>query len=137
MIMSTEQAQPNIESVIGKYIELRDAVERETAELKNRLVPMQTAMKTIETYLMDVALKTGQTKFGTQFGTAFIATKTGCNIADKDAYWNYIMQDPNGRRHLLTLSAAKTSVGEHIEKNGTPPPGINWVAMKEIQIRRK
>jgi hypothetical protein len=128
---------PNIEAVIGKYIDLRDAVSRETEALKDRLAPMQAAMKTIETYLMDVAIKTGQTKFGTQYGTAFIATKTGCNIADKDAYWNYLMENPTERRHLLTLSANKTAVGEHIEKAGTPPPGINWVAMKEIQIRRK
>lgn len=130
--MTEQSAAPNIDEVIGKYIDLRDACDREAAELKTRLAPMQAAMKGIETYLMDLAIKTGQTKFGTAHGTAFITTKTGCNISDKEAFWNTAKDQPA----LLTLSANKTAVAEYIEKNGTPPAGINWVAMKEIQIRR-
>ena len=125
--------QPNIDDVIGKYIDLRDSVERENAALKDKLAPMQAAMKTIETYLMQVAITTGQTKFGTKHGTAFITTKTGCNVADWDAALRFIL---DGHTHLLNKAVNKTAVGEYIEKNGSPPPGINWVAMREIQIRR-
>lgn len=134
----SEQDKPavNIEEVIGKYIDLRDACDRENNALKDRLAPMQAAMKTIEAYLMNVANATGQTKFGTERGTAFVTTKTGCNIADKESFKAFVQSDP-GNWRLLTLSANKTAVAEYIEKGtGTPPPGLNWVVMKDIQIRR-
>lgn len=130
------QEQVNLDTVIAKYIALRDNIETETKALADRLEPIKQAMKGIETYLMALANATGQTKFGTNAGTAFVTTKTGCNIADKDSYWSFLMEAPAERRHLLTLSANKTSVGEYIEKNGTPPPGVNWTVMKDIQIRR-
>lgn len=132
--MSDQVAVPNIEEVIGKYIDLRDAVERKTSALKDELAPLQAAMKVIESHLMDVAIKTGQTKFGTKHGTAFITTKTGCNVADWDATLGHIRA--NNAFHLLNKAVNKTAVGEYIEAHGNPPPGINWVAMKEIQIRR-
>jgi hypothetical protein len=137
--VAPEQQQPqqvNLEAVIAKYVELRDSIEQANKELADRIAPIQSAMKGIETYLMALANQTGQTQFGTKAGVAFVTTKTGCNIADKDAYWRFLMDAPEERRHLLTLSANKTSVGEYIEKQGTPPPGINWTVMKAIQVRR-
>jgi hypothetical protein len=94
-------------------------------------------MADIESWLMKLSNDTGQTQFGTKFGTAFRTTKTGLNIADRDVFWNWLQEDPTGRRSMLTLSANKTSVGEYIEKNGTPPPGLNYQVMATIQIRRK
>jgi hypothetical protein len=133
MTEDTQVAAPNIEEIIGKYIDLRDSIERETKALANKLAPSQAAMKTIETYLMKVTNETGQTKLGTKHGTAFVTTKTGCNVADWDLTLPFIL---NGNTHLLNKAVNKTAVGEYIEKNGQPPPGINWVVMKEIQIRR-
>lgn len=124
----------NLEAVIKKYIELRDAKDRADAEAKAKAEPLQKAMKAIETFLMDLAIKTGQTKFGTPDGTAFITTKTGCNVADWDATLKFI--EEKRAFNLLNRAVNKTAVGEFIEANGAPPPGINWVAMKEIQIRR-
>jgi hypothetical protein len=129
-----EAAKPNIEEVIGKYIDLRDTVERKTAALKDELAPVNAAMKTIESYLMSVAIETGQTKFGTARGTAFITTKTACNVADWDQVLAYIKT--HDAFHILNKAVNKTAVGEIVDATGAPVPGVNWVTMKEIQVRR-
>src|SRR4051812_40227205 len=101
--MTTETAAPaaeqNIDTIIGKYIDLRDTIEQKNKALAADLAPLQAAMKGIETYLMALANQTGQTKFGTARGTAFVTTKTGCNIADKETFWQHIQT--TGSRHLL------------------------------------
>lgn len=135
----SEQQQPavNLAEIINKYIDLRDAVARVTKRAADECKPMQESMKAIETYLMDLFNKTGQKQIGTERGTAFLTTKTGCNIEDRDLYWGWLMEAPAERRALLTLSANKTGVAEYIEKgDGTAPPGLKWTVMKDIQIRR-
>lgn len=137
--MTTEQ-QPqqgniNFDAVISKYIELRDAVDRINKRAKLEAEPLEKAMSDIETYLMDMFNRTGQKQIGTDTGTAFVTTKTGCNLADKDAFKQFLLTDPRNWA-LLTLTANKTAVGEYISANGNPPPGVNWTVMKAVQIRR-
>lgn len=129
-----QAAAANVDAIIKKYIEMRDTIERKTKELANELAPINAAMKGIETYLMALANQTGQTKFGTESGTAFVTTKTGCTVADWSATLAFIQS--NNAWHILNKAVNKTAVGEIVEKTGNPPPGVNWVAMKEIQVRR-
>lgn len=136
MSETAQAAAPTVtvDSIVKKYIELRDSCEQKANALKKELEPLQAAMKGIETYLMALATQTGQTKFGTEHGTAFITTKTGCNVADWNATLDYIKT--SDAWHLLNKAVNKTAVGEIVEATGTPPPGVNWTVMKEIQIRR-
>lgn len=124
-----------IDEIVEKYIKLRDESDRIAARAKADLEPVAAAMKGIETYLMALAQKTGQTKFGTKAGTAFITTKTGCNVGDWDTALGFIREQ--NAWHLLNKAVNKTAVGEYMEANqGQTPPGVEWVALKAIQIRR-
>lgn len=128
--------QANIEQVIAKYIELRDAVEREAALLKDKTKPMLAAMTTIETFLMKLSNDTGQTQFGTAAGTAFVTTKTGCNVTNWDETVAFIKG--NDAFFLLNKAVNKTAVSEYMDAHqGALPPGVKWEVMKAIQIRRK
>lgn len=126
-------AVPTIEEMIGKYIEFRDAVERETKALKAKIAPWEASMRTIETYLMGLSLKTGQTTFGTPSGTAYRTQKTACNVEDWEVTLPFII---NGNTHMLNKAVNKTAVGEYVAANGTPPPGVKWIVMEDIQVRR-
>jgi hypothetical protein len=131
-----QQQAVNVSALLDKYIELRDGVERINKKAKDEAAPLVKAMETIETYFMKLANETGQTQFGNDSVVAFTTTKTGCNIADKERYKAWLLEDP-ARWRTLTLTANKTAIAEHIGAAGTPPPGINWTVMKDIQIRRK
>ena len=92
-------------------------------------------MKGIESYLMAVANNTGQTQLGTSQGTAFVTTSNHCGVEDWEAVKKYIAE--NGAWHLLNKAVSKTAVGEYIESDGKPPPGVKWTTMKVIQVRKK
>lgn len=127
--------QANIDQIVAKYVEFRDALDRKQKALDAELAPMKAGMVTIENYLMDLANKTGQTKFGTPSGTAFITTKTGCNVADWDVVKKFVLD--NNAWNLLNKAVNKTAVGEYMDANNQQtPPGVNWTTMKAIQIRR-
>lgn len=131
----SEQTRPDIEAIITKYLELRDAVEAINAKAKADAAVMKEAMSGIEAYMMKQAIETGQTNFGVKgVGTAFITTETHCSVADWGAVLDFAKA--NDMWDMLTKGVSKTVVAQYLERNEQLPPGINWSAHKVIQIRR-
>lgn len=154
-----------IEQVIEKYLDLREQIELINNETKTKLEPLQAAMKGIESYLMAVSNKTGQTQFGTTHGTAFTTTQTQCGIEDWEATKRFLIEEAVAevahsmvgaeeptpadmarlvdaamakcKWHLLNKAVNKTAAGEYVDSEGKPPPGVKWVTMKVIQVRKK
>lgn len=126
---------PQIAAIIEKYIELRDAVDAINAKAKADVAALQTAMDGIESYMMKLAVETGQTQFGSPAGTAFVTTQDRCNVADWDAVLAFARE--NNMWNILTKGVSKTVVKEYLDAHETLPPGVNWSTAKVIQIRRK
>ena len=124
----------NVESIIAKYIELRDAEDKAKADYNAIVAPLKAAREGLEAYLMKLANDTGQTSFGCGAGTAFITTETHCGVADWNAVLEFVQAE--GLWNMLTKSVSKTVVKEYLDAHEQLPPGINWTAMKAIQIRR-
>jgi len=127
-------SQIDINAIVKKYIELRDAAERITKEAKTKVAELEAAQDTLASVLMKLAQEQGVTSFKTDAGTAFIATKTHAGVAD----WNRVVEyiKANDAFNLLNKAVNKTAVQEYIQKHETPPPGVNWTTMQEIQVRR-
>lgn len=154
-----------IEQVIEKYLDLREQIDLINNETKTKLEPLNAAMKGIESYLMAVANQTGQTQFGTTHGTAFMTTQNQCGVDDFEATKKFMIRDAvaqvaytlagdytpseddinryvdlamqHCKWHLLNKAVNKIAVGEYIETEGKPPPGVKWTTMKVIQVRKK
>ena len=126
---------PNIAAIIDKYIELRDSVDAINAEAKARCAEMKKAMEGIESYMMKLAIESGQTNFGSDSGTAFITTETHCSVADFSQVIKFAQE--NNMWDILTKGVSKTVVAQYLDKHETLPPGVNWTSQKVIQIRRK
>lgn len=124
----------DIEAVVRKYVECRDACERIDKETKGRKAPLEAAMKTLETVFMKLCNDQGVTQFKTDAGTAFIQTVTRCASPDFEATLKHIVD--TGEFNLLNRSVNKTAVAEYIEKHEQPPPGVSWTVSREIQVRR-
>lgn len=133
--MSDQAASaPNVEAIIAKYIDLRDAIDAAKAEYESKVAGFKQAQEGIEAYLMGLANTTGQTSFGCATGTAFVTTQNGCTVANKEEFMRYIRE--NEAWPLLNVSANKTNVKEFLDANNQLPPGVNWTTMKVIQVRR-
>lgn len=131
----TEQTTPQIAAIITKYLELREAVDRINAEAKTKKAELETAMSGIESYLMKLAIDTGQTNFGSADGTAFVTTETHCGVENFDYVLGFVKE--TGLWGMLTKGVSKTVVKEYLDEHGQLPPGIKWSAHKVIQIRKK
>jgi hypothetical protein len=49
-------------------------------------------------------------------------------------FWEYVLS--NGLFDLVDKRANAPAVTEHIQKHGTPPPGINYSTMITLGVRR-
>lgn len=127
--------QVDIESIIKKYVELRDAIDAVNAEAKKKVAALVEAQDTISSVLMKLAKEQGVTSFKTESGTAFIATKDHAGVADWPRVIEFIEQ--NKAWNLLNKAVNKTAVKEYIDQHEIPPPGVNYTVMQEIQVRRK
>ncbi len=81
----------------------------------------------------------GLTQLKSTSGTAFITNQTRCSIGNKTEFAAYIRREEAEGRDgfaLLTLSANKTAVQTHINTHETPPPGVSWSVVREVQVRR-
>lgn len=124
----------DIEATVRKYIELRDACEKIDKEAKERKAPLAAAMDTIEAVLMKIANEQGVTSFKTLAGTAFVTTVSRCGVSNWDETLQFIRD--NDAFNLLNKAVNKTAVQEYIDAHETPPPGVSWTVMREVQVRR-
>lgn len=127
--------QVDIDSIIKKYVELRDAIDAVNAEAKKKVAALEEAQETIASVLMKLAKEQGVTSFKTESGTAFVSTKDHVGISDWNRTIEYIEQ--NKAWNLLNKAVNKTAVKEYIAQHEIPPPGVNYTVMQEIQVRRK
>lgn len=132
----SEQAAtaPNVEAIIAKYIELRDAIDAAKAAYESKVAGFKQAQEGIEAYLMGLANTTGQTSFGCAAGTAFVTTQNSCSVANKEEFVSFVRE--KDAWPLLNVAANKTNVKEYLDAHNELPPGVNWTSMKVIQIRR-
>ena len=133
----TDQAAeaPNVEAIIAKYIDLRDAIDAAKAAYNAKVAGLKQAQEGIEAYLMGLANQTGQTSFGCAgVGTAFITTENSCTVANKEAFMSFVREQDAWP--LLDVKANKTNTKQYLDAHNELPPGVNWTSMKVIQIRR-
>lgn len=133
----SEQAAtaPDVEAIIAKYIELRDAIDAAKAAYESKVAGFKQAQEGIEAYLMSLANTTGQTSFGCKgVGTAFVTTQNNCSVANKEEFMSFVRE--KDAWPLLNVAANKTNVQQYLDKHNELPPGVNWTSTKVIQIRR-
>jgi predicted DNA-binding protein len=123
-----------VDTVIAKYIELRDKKERMDKEHKARLAPMSDAMEKLEAYILKNFQETGIESARTDAGTAYVATRSSTTVADKEAFLDFVKQSEAW--HLLDVRALKTAVEEYLTVNQTLPTGVNLNRVIGINVRK-
>ncbi len=125
----------DIEKRVGQFVKLRDLKSEMEARHKEELRPINEAMEGLKGLIakgMD-ALNIDSAK--TPCGTASFSTKGSAAIADKSAFWTYVVT--TGQFELLDYKANVTAVREHIENNGgNAPPGVNYTTFRDVGVRR-
>ena len=125
----------DMEKRIGQFVKLRDKRD----EIKNRheeeLKPISEALEMLKGELSRGLDAQNIASAKTPCGTASFSTKASAALADKSAFWTYVVA--TGNFDLLDYKANVTAVTAHIEKNGgVAPPGVNYTTFRDVNVRR-
>jgi hypothetical protein len=123
-----------IDTLIEKYIKLRDKKAEMKASFDASVASVDAYMKKCEQAIMQHLDKNGVDSVGSASGTAFKSTTTSATVADKEAFLSFVRT--NDAWPLMDVRASKTAVVEYVEAHDDLPPGINWRAETVVRIRR-
>lgn len=145
----------DLNTVVKKYIELRDDLAMQAAEAAERAKPAQEAMAVIETYLLREMEKMGVDSLKTPSGTPYKAVSKSVKLQDAESFKKFVFAPvvdalsklPNMpdimalltagiRWDMIDFRAGKKGIVEHLEETGEVPPGITFDSFTKINIRR-
>jgi len=133
-----EQPKPagpiTAETVIAAYIETRDAIDAKKKALDIEIAKLKDIQERREAFLqkaMDAAGVTSMKANGV--GTVFVDFKDSATIADREVFMEWVKED---HFDFLDVRVSKTAVKQRLEDGEALPPGVNYVKIKGIKIRR-
>ena len=125
---------PTIEQVTKKYLQLRDQKAEVKARHKQELKPIEEAMEKIEAWFLKWFEKNGGDSIKIRgVGTPYTTIAESYTVADRDAYLDYVAEQ--GAWELLDVRVNKTAAREFKNEHSDLPPGVNYSAVKKVNVR--
>ena len=121
-----------LDQVTAAYTASRDVIR----ELKAQIEKIEELQERRATYLLQQLQKDGLQNVKTQHGTVYLSLKESVTVGDADAFFQWVRV--NDKYEFLNKACNKTSVLEAMgdKRNGLPPPGVNYTAVRVAQIRK-
>jgi len=133
--MTTDvQEAPKVESLVERYVQLRDRKAELKADYDKSVADIEVAMKRVEDYIQNLLNSLGVESLRTEFGTAMQVIRTSATVADWDSVFNWIKA--NDHWSALEHRVSKSFVEAYKTEHNDLPPGVNWTEARTIQIRR-
>jgi len=123
-----------VDSVIKKYMKLREEKTAVEAEIKERVDKIKADMAKLEAFLKAKMDADGLTSFKSEHGTAFLTTTDFANVEDWDAVLKFIREEE--AYDMLEKRVSKTAVRGYIDANKEVPPGIRYGTKLDVNIRK-
>lgn len=122
------------EQMVDAYVKLRDKKKELNDAHAQKLAPLVQMMDQLEGLMLSKLQETGQENAKTKAGTVYKAKETSVTIADKEAFRRHVIDGELWE--LLDWKANKTAVGELIDNEEDPPPGVNYSSRITVGVRR-
>lgn len=125
----------SIDEAIGKFVELRDELTAKKRIWKAEEDADKGELEKIQMWLRDKADELGVDSFTSRlYGTAFRTVKTSYRVVEWGSFIEWIKE--NNAFHCLEKRCAKLAVKEIHDESGTVPPGLDYIAEVEMDVRR-
>lgn len=128
------KAKMTPEKAVNKYIQLREAKAKIKSIRDKELEIISDAMDRLEGHLMKFMNESGTTSLKCRGGTAYITTKKSATVNDWPAFLAHVQN--TGEWDLLNRSCSKTAVVERVDSAEGVPPGLNYVEINQVNIRK-
>ena len=126
----------SIDLVIEKYIATRDEIEAKKKAFDLEVMDLKAVQERRELWLKGEMDKLGVDSFKTAAGTAFVEFKDSATVADAAEFFTWVGDDWEERKSFLENRVSKAAVKQRLEDGETPPPGVNYVKVKDVKVRR-
>lgn len=123
-----------IDDAISAYINVRNDLDASRAAFKEAEKDAKGLMEDIEKYIKNKADDLGVDSFKTSSGTAYRSVKTAYRIGSWSEFIEWVKE--NDMFHCLEKRAAKLAVKEVHDETGEVPPGLDYHAEVQIDIRK-
>lgn len=126
----------NTDTIIEKYISLRDKRAEKKKAFEEKDEEFKTAMERLEALLATRMNDAGTTTLKCAEGTAYkeIVVKPSCMDGNWTDLWAWLRE--NNRLDMLEKRLLSTAVKEYITENGEPPPFVRIEQEEKVRIRR-
>jgi hypothetical protein len=126
---------PVINKRVEQYIALRDKIREIKARHEEELKPLNDLLMRLNGAILDHLNTHGGDSITVRgVGTAYRTTKDSASIADGDEFKRWIIG--GNLWEMVDWRANSAQVREYIEKNGSPPPGVNFRSVAVVGVRR-
>jgi hypothetical protein len=125
----------DFETRVAQYVQLRDLIDKEEQEFKERIAPKKEMLSVLNNLLLHMLKSTGQDSAVTKAGTAYRKVKKSATLADAALFKQHVITHQSWE--LLDWRANVTAVAEVVENTKAPPPGVNYQTVIDVGVRRK
>jgi len=131
----------NVDDLTAKYIELRERKAKIRKEADEAEAALDVIQDAVGDKIREIMHEQGVTSMKTIHGTAYIAYRESATVADWDVLLGFIKKSEAW--DLLERRVSKSAVKDRMEedRNGQyqhePPPGVNFVRIEGVNVRRK
>lgn len=124
----------NTDTIIAKYVELRDKRSELAKKFKEKDDELKGAMEKLEGFLLKRLNDAGSETFKTEHGTAYVQIEKKVSCADWPQFWAWINE--NQRPDMLEKRVSSAAVKEYEEENNALPPFLNVLTERVVRVRR-
>jgi hypothetical protein len=129
--------QITADAVIAAYVKTRDLIDEKKKVFDAEVESLKALQDKRELWLKGELEKLGVESFRTNHGTAFVDWKDTATVKDREAFFGWIEGDFSERKFYLEARCNKTAVKQALEEGVPPPPGVDYVKIKDVKVRRK
>jgi len=125
---------PKIDTVIEKFVELRDKRTELKREFETADFKLKQAQEKIEGFLLQKLNADKVESFKTAAGTAYISNETRVSCADWPSFYQWVIA--NQRPDVFEKRLTNKVIIEYEEETGALPPYVNKMVERVVRVRR-
>lgn len=123
-----------LSDLVQKAVALREAKKKLEEAHKARLAPINEAIEKLEAAFARILDAQGVQSLSADGYTVYQSHTTSIKTADKEAFFDFVRA--NDAWHIADVRPLKSGVEEYIEAVGAPPPGLDVMRIRNINIRK-
>jgi hypothetical protein len=123
--------------LIAAYIKVRDDRAKRKAEYETADADDKGKQEKIEAEFLRRFHERGTDATSADgLGTAFVEVVAAASVANKDVYFDWLIESPRERMCFVEARANKTAIRQYRDEHDDIPPGINWRETQVVRFRR-